>query len=119
MNSGIGDSEELSAIGIEPLVNLPSVGKNMTEHPGVVAQWLVNSTETYDTILRNQTLFDDLLQEWQDNKTGVFVDPPASQAAWLRLPDNSSVLAEYGDPSSGNASAHFELIFQVSFSYTC
>lgn len=48
MNSGIGDSTELKAIGVKPLVNLPSVGKNLTDHPLIQIVYSVNSTETFD-----------------------------------------------------------------------
>jgi choline dehydrogenase-like flavoprotein len=48
LNSGIGDGEELTALGIKPLVNLPSVGKNLTDHPLGSVTWRVNSTETFD-----------------------------------------------------------------------
>ena len=34
--SGIGDSSELKAAGIEPKVNLPGVGKNLQEHVDVI-----------------------------------------------------------------------------------
>ena len=35
MRSGIGPVRELEAIGIEPVVDSPALGKNLTEHPGV------------------------------------------------------------------------------------
>jgi len=49
LNSGIGDEKELIAIGLKPLVNLPSVGKNLTDHPLASVTWRANSTETLDT----------------------------------------------------------------------
>jgi choline dehydrogenase-like flavoprotein len=36
LNSGIGDKEELKAVGIEALVDNPGVGKNLTDQPVVV-----------------------------------------------------------------------------------
>ncbi|MEX2375095.1 MAG: GMC oxidoreductase [Dehalococcoidia bacterium] len=35
LKSGIGPATELKAVGIEPLVDLPGVGKNLQEHPGI------------------------------------------------------------------------------------
>ena len=35
MRSGVGPVRELEAIGIEPIVDSPALGKNLTEHPGV------------------------------------------------------------------------------------
>ena len=44
LHSGIGDEIELQNVGIAPLHSLPSVGKNMTDHPYVSVVWTVNST---------------------------------------------------------------------------
>lgn len=35
LNSGIGNREELEVLGIKTMVNNPSVGKNLTDHPMV------------------------------------------------------------------------------------
>jgi choline dehydrogenase len=35
MLSGIGPADELSALGIEPVTDLPGVGRNLSEHPNV------------------------------------------------------------------------------------
>ena len=48
LNSGIGDKDELSAVGVQPLLNLPSVGKNMSDHPGLGVSYSVNSNQTLD-----------------------------------------------------------------------
>jgi len=44
LHSGIGDEVELQNVGIVPLHSLPSVGKNLTDHPYVSVVWTVNST---------------------------------------------------------------------------
>jgi choline dehydrogenase-like flavoprotein len=46
--SGIGDPSELRSKGVEPLVNLPSVGKNVTDQPFLALQWAlgINGTVT-------------------------------------------------------------------------
>jgi choline dehydrogenase len=41
--SGIGDSERLRALGIEPLVHSPLVGENLREHRYVAMDWRVKS----------------------------------------------------------------------------
>ena len=48
LNSGIGDEAELRTIGIHAVLNLPSVGKNMSDHPMVTADYNVNSNDTFD-----------------------------------------------------------------------
>ncbi|KAJ7745458.1 alcohol oxidase [Mycena maculata] len=112
MNSGIGDSQELSALGITPVHNLSSVGKNLTDHPLVRLSWLVDSTDTFDDLNRNATLAAEDLAQWNDTRTGPLADPITSQLGWLRLPDDSPVLQGILDPSAGPLSAHFELLFE-------
>lgn len=48
LHSGIGDENELKAVGIEPVANLPSVGKNLTDHPAYLFGVKVNATDTFD-----------------------------------------------------------------------
>jgi len=38
MVSGIGPAEHLRSVGIEPLINLPGVGRNLQDHPTVIMQ---------------------------------------------------------------------------------
>lgn len=44
-HSGFGDGEELKSVGIKPLVNLPSLGKNLTDHPTIQLDFSANTTE--------------------------------------------------------------------------
>ncbi len=113
LHSGIGDSELLEPLGIATILSLPSVGKNLTDHIGVSTTFIVNSTDTYDTVLRNETLLNEWIEEWTENKTGLLTDTSENHAAWLRLPDNSTVFENFSDPSSGPLTAHYEFIFQV------
>ncbi|KAG2004659.1 aryl-alcohol oxidase [Coprinopsis cinerea AmutBmut pab1-1] len=48
LHSGIGNPSDLSALGIKPLVDLPEVGRNLTDHPLVMVLWNANSTTTGD-----------------------------------------------------------------------
>jgi choline dehydrogenase len=43
-HSGFGDPEELQSVGITPLVNLPSLGKNLTDHPFLLVDFAANNT---------------------------------------------------------------------------
>ncbi|KAE9395797.1 aryl-alcohol oxidase-like protein [Gymnopus androsaceus JB14] len=106
LHSGIGDASELLAMNITPIVNASSVGKNLTDHPIVANSWLVNSTETFDEFTRNATKISELVEEWNNSRTGPLVDAPARQLAWLRLPD----IDPAEDPSAGPNSAHLELV---------
>ncbi|KAL0946164.1 hypothetical protein HGRIS_012427 [Hohenbuehelia grisea] len=52
---GIGDRQQLSSIGVSTLLNLPDVGKNLSDHPLLSSSWFVNATNTEDDLLRNPT----------------------------------------------------------------
>ncbi|KAJ7187861.1 alcohol oxidase [Mycena filopes] len=112
MLSGIGDAAALSALGIQPTHDLPSVGKNLTDHPFLRLSWLVNSTQTFDEVERNATVAAEVLEEWEQGRTGPLVDGASSQLGWLRVPANSSLLRNSTDPAAGARSAHFELLFE-------
>lgn len=114
LHSGIGNSTALKALDIPVLLDNPSVGANLTDHIGCGISYLTNSSNTLDSVWRNQSLYDQWIDEWKHNKTGLFVDPSENQVAFLRLPENSTVWDSYPDPSSGPETAHYEFLFQVS-----
>ncbi|KAJ3505382.1 hypothetical protein NMY22_g17606 [Coprinellus aureogranulatus] len=112
LNSGIGDSKELSAVGVTPLVNIPSVGKNLTDHPLIQVVYNVNSTETFDRVILDPDVQAAALQEWLANKTGPFTTLTSgiNHLAWVRIPDNSTVWKTHPDPSPDKSAPHVELI---------
>jgi choline dehydrogenase-like flavoprotein len=114
MHSGIGDREELAAVGVEPILHLPSVGKNASDQPLLANAWFVNSTDTIDQISRNTSLFNEDFRLWNITKTGPFVDSGGtSHLAMLRLPRNASIFQQFPDPSAGPQSPHFEMVIGV------
>lgn len=48
MNSGIGDPNDLTPLGIPIVLNLPSVGKNLTDQPLMANSWSVSETNIFD-----------------------------------------------------------------------
>ena len=46
--SGVGEPSELTKLGIKPLVNLPGVGKNMTDQPILFPTWSLGINDTLD-----------------------------------------------------------------------
>ena len=52
MLSGIGPADELRAHGITPIVDLPGVGRNLSEHPNVMMQFAAASPITFLRELR-------------------------------------------------------------------
>ncbi|KAK0472980.1 alcohol oxidase [Armillaria novae-zelandiae] len=108
LHSGIGDFAELEAVGVEPTVHLPDVGRNLTDHPRWVLNWEVTDTDTLENVyFRNETYQEEVLEQWKENHTGFLSSMPTSQLGWLRVPDGTLEI----DPSAGNETAHFEFIF--------
>ncbi|KAF8223580.1 aryl-alcohol-oxidase from pleurotus Eryingii [Tricholoma matsutake] len=118
MHSGIGDVTELNALDIKPLVNLPSVGKNLTDQPLLTNSWKVRNTDTNDEALRNKTLAAQLLTQWEAFETGPLVNGIVDLLAWLRLPKDTTIFKDVGDPSAGPNTAHYELVFQNAAAVT-
>ncbi|KAJ7497656.1 hypothetical protein FB451DRAFT_1212279 [Mycena latifolia] len=111
MHSGIGNASALERLGIPSLVNLSSVGQNLSDHTFLGNQWQVNSTDTYETATRNATLAEEQLREWNATRTGPLVDSTITQVGWLRIPNDSSIFERFPDPAAGPHTAHYELLF--------
>lgn len=112
--SGIGASSELTGVGIKPLVDLPSVGKNFTDHPLVTNEWLVNSTDTRDDYFRNSSLQTKLLASYFAGGGNFLANTPMSQAGFARIQEDHPIYAREQDPSAGPLSPHYEFITGVS-----
>lgn len=112
--SGIGPQEQLSALHIESIVDIPDVGSNLQDHALLPNPFNVNSTHTVDALARNATLADGLIDQWEANRTGLFTDGPGNLIGWLRLPSNASIFESAKDPSAGMRSGHFQFLFLVS-----
>jgi GMC oxidoreductase len=126
--SGIGDATDLEDLGIEPTVDLPSVGKNLTDHPLVNIIWNVTETTVIDVYAslsslfisdltcpfcsrsQNQTYQEEALNEWQVNKTGPLTNFGVHLLTWFRLPDAWPAWAQHEDPSAGSSSPHMEIM---------
>ncbi|KAG7098376.1 hypothetical protein E1B28_000334 [Marasmius oreades] len=115
LHSGIGDSDELAAVGIDVVHHLPSVGKNLTEHPVLTDGYQINSNDTFDEANRNPVLAAEQLNEWTLNKTGLLADTPLVMMGWLRVNESAEIFDRFSDPAAGNSTAHFELFFINSF----
>ncbi|KAL0578819.1 hypothetical protein V5O48_003187 [Marasmius crinis-equi] len=114
MNSGIGDSEELSSHGIQPVMCLPDVGKNLSVHVGLGINYFVNSTDTADDLLRNATLREEMAQQWKnDNGAGRLGGNVVLYQAFFRLPDDAAIFQSQTDPSAGPNTPHLVGDIQV------
>ena len=110
MLSGIGDWAELTSLGIPTRVNLPSVGKNMTDHTLLGNAWRVDSNESFDSYLAPDVLPQGI-QGWKQTHRGPLSWTIANQMAWMRLPQNDTIIRTHGDPSPGPTSAHYQFIW--------
>ncbi|KAJ7259083.1 aryl-alcohol oxidase [Mycena haematopus] len=109
MNSGIGDKNTLTALAIPSVLDLPSVGQNATDQPGVFAAWSVNSTQTIDPIEQNVTLFNEAYAQWNATHTGPFTNIPVTHISWTRIDSKSPIFENVTDPSAGTKTPHIEI----------
>ncbi|KAJ7489407.1 pyranose dehydrogenase [Mycena latifolia] len=113
MHSGVGDPYTLNALGIPVVLDIPSVGRNVSDHPILFASWTVNSTQTLESITQNATRFDEAFAEWNRSHTGPFVELGSTHLGFFRLDEDSPVFEKYADPAAGPDTPHIELGFGV------
>ncbi|RDX45571.1 alcohol oxidase [Lentinus brumalis] len=122
MLSGIGPGPQLHSLGIAPIVDNSHIGQHLVDHPRVSNQFGVSRPEydITDTIGRNTTLFDALLQEWQDTQPhrGFFANGGSNQVGWFRIPQDDPIWDTVKDPSTGPTSPHYEFLFRPGFAST-
>lgn len=114
LNSGIGDTTALGKLGIEAVHHLPSVGQNLSDHPIVSSQWLVNAkdSETLDMMNRNATLAEESIELWEKKRAGPLVDGVFNTVGFIRVPPDADIFNKFPnhDPSPGPNTAHVELL---------
>jgi len=113
--SGIGSKRTLQRLGIQTAVDLPDVGQNLIDQPQVPSYFFVNSTSTFDDIVRNTTLTGQALQLWNSTGQGLLVDSPSGTQGFMRLPPDSPIFKKFKDPSAGKLSGNTELLFVNGF----
>jgi choline dehydrogenase len=110
--SGIGNADDLKALGIPVLVDNPAVGANLIDH--VLLPNIFNVKDSLDTLLRDTKLLGAAINEWTVNKTGVIANTLGNTFGFARLPNDSSIFTTVDDPASGPKSPHWEIIHTVS-----
>lgn len=110
--SGIGSKQDLKKLNISSLVDLPDVGQNLGDHPLVSDRYQVHSMDTFDDALRNNTVFEELLDEWITSRQGLFVDTYSSSIGFFRFLPNATIFQNHENPASGPFSANVEILFQ-------
>ncbi|GJJ15509.1 hypothetical protein Clacol_009787 [Clathrus columnatus] len=110
LHSGIGDANELNPLGIKTIVNLPSVGKNLSDQVSVGLSWITTSTDPTDGDTANTTELALALAQWESTRTGPLTTHLNNHLGFKRLNANSEALKLFGDPSAGPNSPHIELV---------
>ncbi|KZM19102.1 hypothetical protein ST47_g9718 [Ascochyta rabiei] len=100
MQSGIGPASTLSSFNISDIVDLPSVGQNLTDHPLDALYSTVNANTTVHPILRSPTIMEQALQTWNDTHRDPLTNSAASVIAMLRLPQNATMFDTLLEPRS-------------------
>ncbi|KAJ7243026.1 hypothetical protein C8J57DRAFT_1525921 [Mycena rebaudengoi] len=109
LHSGVGDTRDLNALGLPSVLHLPSVGRNLSDHPVFGLGWTVNSTQTVGSIILNETRFNEAYEQWNNSRTGPFVELGVTHIGWLRLNPESPIFKTHPDPSAGPGAPHIEL----------
>lgn len=76
--SGIGNSTIISAAGVTPTLDLPSVGENLADHVHSWANAFTTLTVTKDQLKLNATFAAEQLALWFHNRTGFLSAAPRS-----------------------------------------
>ncbi|KAK0450398.1 aryl-alcohol oxidase [Desarmillaria tabescens] len=109
LNSGIGNASDLTTLGLDTLVDLPDVGKNLSVMIMLNIAYFVNSTDTFDDVFRNVTLRDELLLQWNETGgTGLLGTGFGSHSIFTRLSNNSTIFGHSPDPAAGPNTAHIQ-----------
>jgi choline dehydrogenase len=82
LRSGIGPGQDLAALGVSAVVDLPGVGRNVQEHCGVTQSRLVN-VPTYNTMVGRVRLAGHLLRYFL-TRTGLLTSIAVHAMAYAR-----------------------------------
>ncbi len=85
--SGIGPADELMALGVAPIHDLPGVGRNLQEHPAVGMQYEASGPITFESHIRFDRIALSYLR-WRLFGTGLTAGLPLiAMALWKTRPE--------------------------------
>ncbi|PZO05946.1 MAG: choline dehydrogenase [Alphaproteobacteria bacterium] len=90
MHSGIGDAEAMRAIGIDAIVDLPAVGRNLQDHPMVVMGFASSQPLGFEQRLRADKFAGSALK-WALGKGGLLSEAPMAAQGFVRVQQDSPV----------------------------
>ncbi|KDR74421.1 hypothetical protein GALMADRAFT_250359 [Galerina marginata CBS 339.88] len=115
LQSGIGDAAALTALNITVVQDLPSVGKNLSDHPVLIGNWNRTAPDTIEhwNPAVNASAASEALAQWTSNRTGQYADGLTNQISFLRLnesdPAVQAIFKQYGDLAPPG-SAHYQML---------
>ncbi|RFU24470.1 hypothetical protein B7463_g11870, partial [Scytalidium lignicola] len=83
--SGIGPKEELYEVGVQPVVDLHGVGKNLEDHLTVFMFYEVSQGFTTDHLLHGDGVFERSREEWRTQRAGTLSRSHFGAFAFTRL----------------------------------
>ena len=84
--SGIGPADELRVLGIEPVVDLPGVGRNLQDHAAIGMVYDASGPFTFDKELRLDRMMLSVLR-WHLNGSGIVGTLPVGAQGFIRTRD--------------------------------
>lgn len=89
LRSGIGPADEVKAAGVQPVHDLPGVGRNLHDHVDFLLQWLCKEPVTYNRLLRPHRMALIGLQ-WMLFRKGFAAGAQVHAGAFLRTAEHVS-----------------------------
>ncbi|WP_131195927.1 GMC family oxidoreductase [Lichenihabitans psoromatis] len=104
--SGIGPADELRQVGVDPLHDLPGVGKNLQDHINIPITFAANQEIGIGALTADD--WDSSLKSWQENRTGLRTSAWVAAGGHVKSrPDVEPDLQLYGAASSHRDYARF------------
>ncbi|KAJ8508036.1 hypothetical protein ONZ45_g9651 [Pleurotus djamor] len=75
--SGVGNASILTAAGVKPMLNLPSIGENFADHVHSLVSAFTNASLTFG-LLGNPEFLAEQMDLWSSNRTGILSSIPGS-----------------------------------------
>ena len=82
--SGVGPADELRALGIPVIHDLPGVGRNLQDHPDFIMAWTSRDRDMFGLGVRAAGHLMRQIVQWRRDGTGMIASPLAEAGAFLR-----------------------------------
>jgi len=104
LNSGIGPKDDLEAVGVKQILDLPDVGKGMTDHMTIRVSFQLYPNVTSPVVDPVAAL-----EEWKTARSGPLSEAVGHLIYWERISEDAEIWETHSDPSTGPNSPHIEV----------